>query len=73
MTSIVDVLVKRGSLIIKGDEVNETHDNVTRQEAYAIVDQWTEYDDALTYDEFDDGSVGIFTDTDVEALWTPRN
>jgi len=64
-------LLIRGTLQVGGSGVNETHENITRQEAYEILNQWTNYEDELTFDEFDDGCVGIFTDCDVEGLWTP--
>lgn len=67
----MEALLIRGVLQVGGPEVNETRENITREEAYEIVNQWTSYEDELTYDEFDDGSVGIFTDCGIEGLWTP--
>jgi UDP-N-acetyl-D-mannosaminuronate dehydrogenase len=67
----VKKFIKHGHLQIVGLDVQKDYQNITRREAYDIVNQWTSYEDELTYDEFDDGSVGIYTDCGIEGLWTP--
>ena len=48
------------------------YNGITKKEAASIIAEWTNYENELTYEYFSDGSVGIYTDSDVSGIWVPH-